>query len=143
VQQTPDAVAVSAVDGELTYAQLDEQSDQLAAYLRPFVTRPDTLIGLALPRSRRLLVAILGILKAGAAYLPLDPSYPPQRIQYMLEHAQAPLLITDSTVVDSLPEHEAQTLLLDSQWPQVEQAGQGAVDYSQLDDLAYVIYTSG
>jgi non-ribosomal peptide synthetase component F len=100
---TPGATAVTAVDATLTYAELEEKSNQLAAYLRQFDIQPDTLIGLALPRNSTMLVAILGIFKAGAAYLPIDPSYPPQRVQYMLEHAQAPLLITNAELVDTLP----------------------------------------
>jgi non-ribosomal peptide synthetase component F len=66
-----------------------------------------------------MLVAILGILKAGAAYLPIDPSYPPQRVQYMLEHAQAPLLITNAELVNTLPEHQAQTVLIDADWAKI------------------------
>ena len=143
VQQTPNAVAVSAVDGDLTYAQLEAKSDQLAAYLRQFDIQPDSLVGLALPRQTAMLVAILGILKAGAAYLPLDPSYPAQRLQYMLEHAQASLLITTADLLDSLPSHEAKPILIDTDWPQIEAVAALGEDYSALDNLAYVIYTSG
>ncbi len=142
-KKTAEKTAVSASDGNLTYAQLDAKSDQLAAYLRQFDIQPDTLIGLALPRDTTMLVAILGILKAGAAYLPIDPTYPDQRIQYMLDHAQAPLLITNSELVETLPANEAKSILIDTDWTQIEAAGSLAQDYSRLDDLAYVIYTSG
>ncbi len=142
-KKTPGATAVTASDTTLTYAELEAQSNQLAAYLRQFDVQPDTLIGLALPRNSTMLVAILGILKAGAAYLPLDPSYPPQRVQYMLEHAQAPLLITNAELVASLPEHQAQTVLIDADWPKIGTMSAASQDFSQLDNLAYVIYTSG
>jgi amino acid adenylation domain-containing protein len=142
-EKTPGATAVSASDTTLTYAELEEKSNHLAAYLRQFNVEPDTLIGLALPRNSTMLVAILGILKAGAAYLPLDPSYPPQRVQYMLEHAQAPLLITNAELVDSLPEHQASTVLIDTDWSKIAEFSPENVDHSNLDDLAYVIYTSG
>ncbi|MAT97567.1 MAG: non-ribosomal peptide synthetase [Anaerolineaceae bacterium] len=142
-EKTPEKTAVTNSDGDLTYAQLDAKSDQLAAYLRQFDIQPDTLIGLALPRNTSMLVAILGILKAGAAYLPIDPTYPDQRIQYMLEHAQAPLLITNSELESSLPQHQAQTILIDTDWSKIEAAPALAQDFSRLNDLAYVIYTSG
>ncbi|MCZ7672456.1 MAG: amino acid adenylation domain-containing protein [Chloroflexi bacterium] len=141
--KTPDATAISGVDGSLTYAQLDTQSSQLAAYLRQHDLQPDTLIGLALPRHTQMLVAILGILKAGAAYLPIDPAYPAPRIQYMLDHAQAPLLITTSDLQAALPQHQATPILLDSQWAEITAMTPLVEDCSRLDDLAYVIYTSG
>ncbi|MCZ7672454.1 MAG: condensation domain-containing protein [Chloroflexi bacterium] len=141
--KTPDATAISGVDGSLTYAQLDTQSSQLAAYLRQYDLQPDTLIGLALPRHTQMLVAILGILKAGAAYLPIDPAYPAPRIQYMLDHAQAPLLITTSDLQAALPQHQATPILLDSQWAEITAMTPLVEDCSRLDDLAYVIYTSG
>ena len=142
-QQTPENIAVTAVNGNLTYAELEKQSNQLAAYLRQYDMQPDTLIGLALPRQKEMLVGILGILKAGAAYLPIDPAYPAQRIQYMLEHAQAPVLITTADLVDGLPEHQAQTVLIDSDWDSIAALPTQTEDCSSLDHLAYVIYTSG
>ncbi|MCA9953210.1 MAG: amino acid adenylation domain-containing protein, partial [Anaerolineales bacterium] len=142
-ERTPDATAVTASDASLSYAELEEKSNQLAAYLRQFNIQPDSLIGLALPRNSTMLVAILGILKAGAAYLPIDPGYPAQRVQYMLEHAQAPLLITNAELVDNLPEHQAKTILIDSDWGEISKLSTENVDQSRLDDLAYVIYTSG
>ena len=141
--KTPAAIAITGVDGSLTYAQLESQSSQLAAYLRQHDLQPDTLIGVALPRHTQMLVAILGILKAGAAYLPIDPAYPAPRIQYMLDHAQAPLLITTSDLQAILPEHQATPILLDSQWAEIAKMVPLAEDCSRLDDLAYVIYTSG
>lgn len=141
--QTPDAIAVTATDGELTYAELDTQSDKFAAWLRQRSLPPDTLIGVALPRDSRMLVTVLGILKAGAAYLPLDPAYPARRIQYMLDQAQAPLLITTSETQKTLPEHQASLILLDKQWADMMAMPPLTEECSRLDDLAYVIYTSG
>ena len=111
VEKTPHNIAIVFEDNELTYQALNEQSNQLARYIRKQyqlthehneALKPDTLIALCLDRSIEMIVAILGTLKAGAAYVPIDPSYPEDRIHYILEDTQAPILLTQTHLIDSL-----------------------------------------
>jgi amino acid adenylation domain-containing protein len=137
-------VAVRFEDQELRYAELNARANQLAHYLRARRVRPDTLVGLCVERSLEMIIGLLGILKAGGAYLPLDPDYPAERLAYMLEHTQAPLLLTQQHLQERLPKHRTEVLYLDTDWPQI-----AALPISNLttnavpDQLAYVIYTSG
>ena len=100
----PRAVAVSFADQRLTYAELDEQTNQLAGYLRDHGVGPDDLVGLCVNRSIAMVVGILGILKAGGAYLPLDPDYPEERLAYMVTDAKPRLVLTQEHLVPLLPE---------------------------------------
>ena len=105
---------------------------------------PDVLVGVALERSIEMVVALLGILKAGGAYLPLDPHYPAERLAFILEDASVSVLITQATLVGSLPENNAQVLFIDSEWSSI--AEESAGEYSNIanpENLAYVIHTSG
>jgi amino acid adenylation domain-containing protein/thioester reductase-like protein len=142
--RSPDATAVVCEGTTITYRELNERANRLAGRLRTQGLRPDVLAGICLDRSPALIVAILGVLKAGGAYLPLDPAYPQQRIRFMIEDAGAPILITTEKHAAMLPEHSARVVLLD-----------GATDDPVGDcpenpdvtvhggNLAYVIYTSG
>ncbi len=94
VARTPDAIALAFEDQQLTYAALDARANQLAHHLQSLGVGPDALVAVCLERSLTLVVALLGVLKAGGAYLPLDPSYPAERLQYMLADSQAPVLLT-------------------------------------------------
>lgn len=140
--RTPQAVAVVQGDDRLTYAELDAQAERLAARLRAQGCGPGRMVGLFLERSPRMLVALLGALKAGAAYVPLDPSYPAERIGFMLEDSAAPVVVTERVLVAELPAggHAVLTIedALESDAPV---AAGGAVAGS--DDIAYVIFTSG
>src|SRR5208337_1852284 len=107
VARTPDAVAVVFEDHSLTYGQLDARANQLAHHLRSFGVGPEVVVGLCLARSLDMIVGLLGILKAGGAYLPLDPSYPRERLAFMLADAGARVLVTHSTLLDRLGEHDA------------------------------------
>src|SRR5206468_5496876 len=98
----------------LTYRQLNERSNQLAHHLRALGVGPDVLVGVFLERSVEMGVALLGILKAGGAYLPLDPDYPKDRLAFMLEDAEAPVLLTQSTQAPQLPEHRSKVVCFDT-----------------------------
>ncbi|MFN8494508.1 MAG: amino acid adenylation domain-containing protein [Caldilineaceae bacterium] len=148
VARTPDALAVSFGEQQLTYRELNERANQLAHHLRALgvgtSSGAETLVGLCVERSIETVVGILGILKAGGAYVPLDPTYPPERLAFMLQDAAAPVLLTQQALRDRLPATPAHILCLDSDWPQIaEQSPANIGASSSPDSLAYIIYTSG
>lgn len=142
VQQAPDDIAVVFGDTHLSFRQLDEHSERLAAQIRALLTvQPDDLIGLMLDRSEQLLVGMFGILKAGAAYVPVDPTYPQDRIDYMLRDSQCKVLITQKKYLDDIPAHlQATTIFIDDPFEPNEPLRAPDMLPSHL---AYVIYTSG
>jgi amino acid adenylation domain-containing protein len=107
VEQTPDAVAVVFENQQLTYRELNQRANQLAHYLQQLGVKPEVLVGLCVDRSLEMIIGILGILKAGGAYLPLDPAYPQERLAFMLEDAQVPILLTQAHLLTDLPQHPA------------------------------------
>ncbi|GIV97569.1 MAG: hypothetical protein KatS3mg057_2226 [Herpetosiphonaceae bacterium] len=113
VEQLPDAIAVSFGERALSYAELNRRANQLAHYLRSHGVGPDVLVGLCVERSPELIVALLGILKAGGAYAPLDPSYPAERLAWMLEDIRPALLIVDRHLLASLPPFAGTVLCID------------------------------
>ncbi|HEX8118111.1 MAG TPA: amino acid adenylation domain-containing protein, partial [Pyrinomonadaceae bacterium] len=142
--RTPDAVALTSEAGELSFSELNSRANRLAHYLVSLGVGPETLVGVLMERSTELVVSLLAVLKAGAAYLPLDPTYPQERLVFMLEDAGAPVLLTQERLLDSAPVHWGQTFCVDGQWDEVE----GLSDEdpragSDPSNLAYVIYTSG
>ncbi|HEY0602391.1 MAG TPA: amino acid adenylation domain-containing protein [Herpetosiphonaceae bacterium] len=146
--RTPDAIAVLAEGESLTYAELDQRANQLARHLLRRGVGPETCVAICLPRSSDLVIGVLALLKAGAAYLPLDPSYPAERLQFMLADAGASVLLTHERLRAQLPLEDvqppAQVLCLDRDWERIaaelDELPPVAVD---LDQLTYVIYTSG
>ena len=116
---TPDAVAV-VFEGELlNYQQLNKRANQLAHKLRNLGIGSDQMVGVYLERSLDMVVAVLGVMKSGGAYVPMDPMFPPQRISYMIEDSQMPVIITQQSLADSLPPHYSQLLLMDRDAPQL------------------------
>src|ERR1700674_2207146 len=142
--RTPDAVAVVYEDQELSYGELGGQANRLAHQLRALGVGPEVIVGLCLERSPAMIVGLLGILKAGGAYLPLDPSYPGERLAFMLADAGAPLLVTHTTLRDRLPGYGGRIVRLDADWPAIARNPASAPASSLLaHNTAYVIYTSG
>ncbi|NUO77763.1 MAG: amino acid adenylation domain-containing protein [Lysobacter sp.] len=139
-QRRPDAIAVECGAQRLSYAELDAQADALARVLAARGAGPGDLVGLFVERSPRMLVGLLGILKAGAAYVPMDPSYPAERLGYMLEDARARWIVSERGLQSQLPTSDCELLWLDEL-----DATPGARADSGVgpEDLAYVIFTSG
>ncbi|PJM91998.1 non-ribosomal peptide synthetase [Streptomyces sp. CB01373] len=147
VRATPDAVAVVGPEASLTYAGLDARANRLAHALIARGARPERLVAVALPRSAELIVAILAVLKTGAAYLPVDPEYPAARVEYMLDDARPVLVVTDSRARGRLPETgPTGWLVADDPETAALVAGCPSTDPAVAIDPghpAYVIYTSG
>jgi amino acid adenylation domain-containing protein/thioester reductase-like protein len=144
VSKTPDAVAVIFEEQRLTYRQLNEKANQLAHYLRSLGVKPETLVGICVDRLPLMIIALLGVLKAGGAYIPLDPAYPQDRLTSIAEDAQFPVLLTQNHLTELLPKHQAQTIYLDSNWQVfAEQSSDNPVNNVQPNNLSYVLYTSG
>ena len=142
--QTPDAIAVVHEDERLTYAELDARANQLAHHLRALGVGPEVVVGLCVERSPAMLIGLMGILKAGGAYLPLDPGYPAERLAFMLEDAGAPVLVTQSLLLDRLPAHGAHVVRLDADASAIAaQPTTAAALVLDPHNPAYVIYTSG
>src|SRR5262249_51130425 len=119
VERTPDAIAVVYGDEQLSYAQLNSRANQLAHHLRSLGVGPEDLVGLFLERSLEMPIALLGIMKAGGAYVPLDPTYPKKRLASMLADAHASIIVSQATVVDQLPSHDAMVVLLDAEGDEI------------------------
>ncbi len=143
-QRTPDAVAVRQAGQELTYGELDDRANRLAHYLRRRGVAPGVVVGLCLERSLNLIVGLLGILKSGGAYLPLDADYPTERLEFMLRDSQVRVLITQQDQLARLPATMAHTICLDAEWDQIVRCGDSVLEGTDAGrNLAYVIYTSG
>lgn len=140
----PEAVALVAGDQALNYQAVNQRANQLAHYLRASGVCANVLVGVCMERSPEMVIGLLGILKAGGAYVPLDPAYPPERLAFMLEDAQAPILITQQSLKAKLPARSAHIICLDEDAPLLAQQSQSDLSATTTaDDLAYVIYTSG
>ncbi|MBN2564092.1 MAG: LLM class flavin-dependent oxidoreductase, partial [Candidatus Eisenbacteria bacterium] len=144
VDATPDSVAVVCRTEELTYRELNAQANQVAHYLRSIGVKADSLVGLAVERSVDMMIGLLGILKAGAAYIPLDPSYPNQRLALMIEDSGMPVLLTQESVTEHLPSSQARVIKLDTERSLLRsQPSENPPGAASSSNLAYVIYTSG
>jgi amino acid adenylation domain-containing protein len=141
VERTPDATAVIFRGQQLSYRELNEKADRLAHRLQQLGAGPDVIVGICAERSLEMMVGLLGILKAGAAYMPLDPAFPLERRQFMLEDSRAPILVTEEHLASQFPGTRAETVLIRSVWdgPPAQPAPSGI----ESRHLAYVIYTSG
>jgi|GEM_PF-1375878 len=144
VNKTPQAVALRYAEQSLSYAALNQRSNQLAAYLRAQGILPNSRIGLCIERSSHLVVGILGILKAACAYVPLDPQQPTQRLSHILEDSGVVALLTHSHVQAQMPASSLMTLCLDRLGETLAQQSDTTPELNiQPEDEFYVIYTSG
>jgi amino acid adenylation domain-containing protein len=144
VERTPDATAVVCEEQRLSYRELNSRANRLAHYLRNRGAGPDVLVGICVERSPEMLVGILGILKAGAAYVPLDHSYPEDRLAVMLEDAKAPLVLTQSPLLENLLRRTSQAIYLDTEWPGIAlESAENCVSQVKPENLSYVLFTSG
>jgi amino acid adenylation domain-containing protein len=142
--RSPDAIAVQYEDEVVTYSELEAGANQLAHHLRRLGVGPEVLVGICVARSARMLVGLLGILKAGGGYVPIDPAYPADRQAFMLESSQAPVIITEERLRSSLPSGEAAIVCIDSDWDVIsDNPSEPPPVTHDPRQLAYVIYTSG
>jgi len=144
VECTPDAIALVFEEQHLSYRELNAKANQVAHHLQDLGVRPEVLVGVYMERSLEMVIGLLGILKAGGVYLPLDPNHPKERISFMLRDAETPIVLTQQHLRSQLPEHDSQLIALDRDWHVISQQPTNPLDLPlHLDNLAYTIYTSG
>lgn len=147
VQKTPDAIAVIYEAQSLTYAGINTRANQLARYLKNKGVAPNQIVGICLDRSPEMVVGLLGILKTGAAYMPMDPNYPVERLRYLLDDASPPVVLTHSKLHAVVPVTKAEIVALDLEAQQIAGHFVDNLPPAELGiparNAAYVIYTSG
>ncbi len=144
VEETPHNVAVSTCEESITYEDLNRRANQLAHYLQKRGVGPEQVVSICAGKSIELIVAVLGVMKAGGAYLPIDPTYPEERIAYMLEDSKASILLTMNELVDQLPDSNADVISIDATWDEIsKESAENAVSGTNENNLVYLIYTSG
>ncbi|MGA9378561.1 MAG: condensation domain-containing protein, partial [Phormidium sp.] len=144
VEKSPDSIALVYEEQQLTYRELNNRANQLAHYLQRLGVKPEIKVGICVERSLLMVIGILGILKAGGAYLPLDPTFPSERLEFMMEDAQISILLTQSHLQDRLPINNQTVVKLDSDWEIIAQETQdNLLTEVNPENLAYIIYTSG
>ena len=142
--RSPDDIAVIYEGEQLSFAELDRRANQLAHHLRAAGVRPGSFVGVFVERSLEMIVALLGVLKSGGAYVPMDPTFPPERLRYVLEDAGAPVVLTQRALTRNWSFGDAKVICLDDDWGAI--AAQPATppqDTADGDAIAYMIYTSG
>jgi amino acid adenylation domain-containing protein len=144
VEKSPDAIAVVSEKQNLTYRELNNRANQLAHYLRSLGVKPEVRVGICVERTLEMVIGILAILKAGGAYVPLDPAYPSERLAFMVEDVQTPILLTQTHLQNRLPIHNQTVVNLDSDWETISQYQKDNLPSEvNPENLAYIIYTSG
>jgi amino acid adenylation domain-containing protein/thioester reductase-like protein len=142
--QTPNAIAITFKDQQLTYQELNQKANQVGHYLQSLGVKPETLVGVCIERSIEMLVVLLGVLKAGGAYVPLDPSYPADRIALMIEDSGIKITLTKQAQLDNLPQNLDRVIVLENEWEIIYQhSSDNLVSEVTMDNVAYTIYTSG
>ena len=141
---SPCSIALAHNDLQLSYYELNCRSNMLAHFLRSLGVGPGLAVAICLERGMDQMIAVLGVLKAGACYVPVDPAYPAERVSFLLEDCQAPVLIVSESLRQSLPTGLMLTVSLESDWEQIQQhSRQQPESLVDGDELAYIIYTSG
>lgn len=144
VEQIPDATAIVFEEKQLTYRELNQCANQWAHYLQKLKVGPEVLVAICVERSVEMIVSILGVLKAGGAYLPMDPSYPEERLSFMLEDSNASILITQKGFIQKFSKSNACIICLDDDWATIAHENRKFPKSKVAsDNLAYMIYTSG
>ncbi|MEJ1929595.1 amino acid adenylation domain-containing protein [Nostoc sp. NIES-2111] len=143
VEKTPDAVALVFGEQQLTYAELNAKANQIAHHLQKLGIKTEELVGICIPRSLEMVMGILGILKAGAAYVSLDPDYPAERLAFILEDAQLPVILTQKQLSQKLSTNKTKLVCLDTDGEIVQQSTDNPSSQTTSASLAYIIYTSG
>jgi amino acid adenylation domain-containing protein len=144
VTKTPTQIAVVFEGQALTYQELDRRANQLAHHLQSLGVKPEVLVGICVDRSLDTIVGLLGILKSGGAYIPLDPAYPSERLAFMLQDSQISTLLTQQHLLPNLPAHSAQVICLDRDRESIATQPQNSPESNtNPDNLIYTIYTSG
>jgi amino acid adenylation domain-containing protein len=144
VRRTPDETAVICGGVELTYSKLNSRANQVARYLNRLGAGPGNVVGIYVDRTIDMAVGLLGILKSGSAYTPLDPSFPKDRIEYMLQDCKARILLTQQDLSDNIMDFSGVKVSIDGDWDKISQEKTGNVAVGMdSEHLAYVIYTSG
>ncbi|HYG12243.1 MAG TPA: amino acid adenylation domain-containing protein, partial [Pyrinomonadaceae bacterium] len=142
--RTPDAPALTLSGQQLSYGELHARANQLARHLQTLGVKPEVRVGILMERSLEMVISLLAVLKAGGAYVPLDPAYPQDRLAFMLEDSDVPVLLTQQHLLGTLPAHHATVVAVDSAWPRIAQLAADDIESGTTpDNLAYVIYTSG
>ncbi|HEX8921023.1 MAG TPA: AMP-binding protein, partial [Pyrinomonadaceae bacterium] len=146
-ERTPDSIALIFENSSVTYRELNERANQLAHHLQALGCGPESLCGICVERSVEMIVGVLGILKTGAAYVPMDAAYPQERLALMLEDTRMPVLLTQQHILEALKSLEAPAtkfVLLDTEWPRIaEHKTNNPALKAPAHSPAYVIYTSG
>ncbi|MGE5402079.1 MAG: amino acid adenylation domain-containing protein, partial [Ignavibacteriales bacterium] len=151
-EMQPEAVALTFTEpngsefrtSEITYCELNKRANQLARYLKRAGCKRETIIGLLLQRSMESVIAVLAVLKAGGAFLPIDPSYPQDRIEFMLKDSGAGILLTESSILINNSGFPGKAICIDAEIPNIiKESNENLFNIVTPDNLAYVIYTSG
>lgn len=143
-ERIPDAIAVTYGEQHVTYQELNRRANQLAYYLRTQGVGSEVRVGLCMERSIEIIIGLLGILKAGGVYVPLDPTYPASRLSFMLTNANIQIILTQESLKEHFSSEEVEQILcLDSQWSVIAQVNGLLHERSYPENLAYVVYTSG
>ena len=143
-EQTPNALAAVFNERRLSYRDLNRRANQLAHYLRKLGVGPESLVGVCLEPSLELAVALLGVLKAGGGYVPLDPAYPKERLGFMLHDARMTVVMSQQHLVRTLPNHKARVICLELDGHEISLESEENQDNGvSVENVAYVIFTSG